>query len=401
MKTLKLGIIREGKTPPDERVPLTPDQAAQLNSREDVDVKVQRSPIRCFKDEAYEAGGLPLVNDIGGQDVLLGVKEVPIEELIPNRTYLFFSHTIKEQPYNRELLQAILKKDIHLIDYEVLTDEQGRRVIAFGRWAGIVGAHNGLWAYAQRSGSYQLKRAHEYGDFETMKNAYKEVKLPPMKIVLTGGGRVSGGAAEVLNAIGVERVDAETFAKGKFDKPVYVQLDADKLYHRKDGENFSFQHFFEHPGAYACDFSPYYSEADLMINGIFWDPEAPVFFTKADMSRDNFDIKVIADITCDIEGSVPSTIRPSTIDEPLYGFHTQKFEECDAFDQDAVTVMAIDNLPNELPRDASTAFGEQLVTHVIPELLKEDSDMIRRATIAQDGKLGPHFQYLRGYVKGS
>lgn len=401
MSTLKLGIIREGKTPPDSRVPLTPQQCAQLDDHDDIQVKVQKSPDRCYSNKEYEAAGVTLVDDITGQDVLLGVKEVPIKQLIPNRTYLFFSHTIKEQPYNRDLLRAVLEKDIKLIDYEVLTNDSGKRVIAFGRWAGIVGAHNALWAYGERSGQFKLKRAYEYGTYITLKQAYETVSLPPLKIVLTGGGRVSGGAVEVLEALGIERVEPDEFVQNGLGKPVYTQLDADKLYTRNDGGEFGFQHFFGNPELYNCDFSPYYAAADIMINGIFWDPAAPVFFTKADMAKSNFNLKVIADITCDIEGSVPSTIRPSTIDEPLYGFDKKAHQETDAFEEDAVTVMAVDNLPNELPRDASEAFGQQLTEYVIPELLQGESEMIARATITENGQLGKYFHYLQDFVKGN
>ncbi|MEM8528259.1 MAG: alanine dehydrogenase, partial [Bacteroidota bacterium] len=194
---MKIGIIREGKIPPDARVPLTPKQCRKIEANFPVDISVEPSENRVFKDEEYVKQEVTLSKDMENCEVLMGVKEVPIDNLIPNKTYFFFSHTIKEQVYNRELLQAILAKNIRLIDYEVLTDEKSRRLIAFGRFAGMVGAHNGLWTYGKRTGIFELKRMKDYKDYAEAKAFYKAVQFPPIKIVLTGTGRVGKGAAEV------------------------------------------------------------------------------------------------------------------------------------------------------------------------------------------------------------
>ncbi len=396
---MKLGIIREGKTPPDSRVPLTPKQCAQL-VKEGVDLVVQRSPGRCYTDEEYKAEGITLVDTVNDRDVVLGVKEVPIDQLIPSKKYFFFSHTIKAQPYNRDLLQAILAKNIHLHDWEVLTNDSGARVIAFGRFAGIVGAHNGMLTYGLRTGEFELEPAHETTDMEAMFNAYRTMQLPRMRVVVTGGGRVAGGSVETLEAMGVKRVDPADYLNNKYDHAIYTQLNSEDLYFRKDGSAFDLQHFYNNPADYDCDLSDYYRKSDVFVNAVYWDPAAPAYFSQEQMNEEDFRISVIADITCDIapEASVPSTIRPSTIDDPYYGFDPATGEEIEPFSKDGIDVMAIDNLPNELPRDASQAFGEQFMEFVLPELLKENSGMMERASIAINGKLGPHFQYLQDYV---
>ena len=398
---MKIGIIREGKVPSDARVPLIPPQCRSLMKKYDnVQIFVQPSPHRCFSDEEYERAHINLKEDLSNCDILFGVKEVPKNMLIPEKTYFFFSHTIKMQPYNRELLQEILRKRIRLIDYEVITDDKDNRLIAFGRFAGIVGAHNGLRAYGLRTGLYEMKPVHTFKDFNAIKEFYDTLTLPPMKIVLTGGGRVSRGAMEVLDYLKVRKVKPKEFLKKEFDHPVYVQLNTEDLYYRKEDKHFNAFDFYDHPEKYQIRFSPYLKVADIMMNGIYWDPKAPVFFSREQMAGPDFHIQTIADITCDIEGSIPSTVRPSTIMDPFYGFDPVQWQETEPFRQGAVDVMAVDNLPNELPRDASEAFGIMLMKYVWDELFKKQSDMLDRATIARDGRLTPKFEYLHDYVNG-
>lgn len=399
---MKIGIIREGKIPPDSRVPLTPEQCAEIIRDYPVDVVVEPFPGRCFPDELYGKLSVPLSGDLSGMDILMGVKEVPVQQLIPGKTYFFFSHTIKEQAHNRSLLRAILDKNIRLIDYEVLTDEHGRRLIAFGRFAGMVGAHNGIMAYGRRTGQYSLRRMKDCLDYAEATTVYRHLQLPPMKVVLTGSGRVGQGAARVLKDMGIRQASPESFLEETFAKPVFTQLECKHYAARKDGAPFSTRDFYKHPERYKSIFAPYYRVADVMINGIYWDKKAPAFFTKEEMRREDFNIQVIADVTCDIapDASIPSTLRPSTIDEPVYGYDPDTETETAPYQHRSVDVMAIDNLPNELPRDASQAFGRQFIAHVLPELLKEHSPMIDRATIAENGHLGPRFQYLEGFVRG-
>ena len=402
MKNLRLALIREDKVPIDRRVPITSEQAARIQQQFPyVQVFCQRSERRCFADQAYEQLGIQLVDDVSHCDILMGVKEVPIPNLIANKTYLFFSHTIKEQPYNRELLQTILQKNIRLIDYERLTDAQGNRVVAFGRFAGIVGAYNGLYTYGQKYGAYDIRRATDCFDMADMRKEFAKVKLPPIKIALTGGGRVAGGAIEVLEEVGIRRVSSPEYLSQTFDEPVYTQLDVTEYNRKPNGADFAKEEFYEHPERFEPGFLPYAKVTDMLIAGAFWDHRAPVLFRREDMLTDKFSIKVIADITCDIEGSIPSTKRPSTIANPVYDYDPAQNRVVDVPYQQPnyVSVMAVDNLPSELPRDASQAFGESLMQYVLPSLLGDaDPAIIRRATIAEQGKLTKDYQYLQNYV---
>ena len=403
MEKVKLGIIKEGKVPVDKRVPLTPIHAAEIKEKFDnVEVRCQSSNIRCFEDDEYRQNSIDVVNGVEDCDILMGVKEVPIQSLIPNKTYFFFSHTIKEQPYNRALLQAILKNNIRLIDYEVLTDSTGSRIVAFGRYAGIVGAYNGIWAYGQRYKLYDLRRAHECFDLEDLKSEYSKVALPPIKIAVTGGGRVSKGAIEVLNGMGIRRVSPTEFLENYFDEAVYCQLNSRDYNKPKAGGEFQRNEFYESPEKYEGDFLKYAQVADLLIAGAYWDPRAPVLFRREDVMKPDFKIRVIADITCDIEGSIPSTKKPCTIAEPLYDYNPSEDKlESPLSDEGNITVMAVDNLPCELPRNASEDFGRELVDNVLPHLFGNDAEeVIKRATITENGKLTTRYSYLQNYVDG-
>ncbi|MEQ8704271.1 MAG: NAD(P)-dependent oxidoreductase [Phaeodactylibacter sp.] len=400
---MKIGIIREGKIPPDSRVPLIPEQCAAIMGKyQGVDIVVQPAPGRCYPNEAYRHQNIKLTEDLNSCEVLMGVKEVPVSQLIPNKTYFFFSHTIKEQPYNRKLLQAVLKNNIRLIDYEVLTDERGRRLIAFGKFAGMVGAHNGIMAYGNRTGLFDLVRMKDCLDYAAARQVYKQMQWPAMKVVLTGTGRVGKGAALVLRDMGLKKVSPEEFLTQHYEEAVFTVLACADYAARKDGKPFQKQDFYQNPSAYKSIFAPYAKVADVMINGIYWDNEAPAFFSLGEMQEEDFNIQVIADVTCDIApvSSIPSTLRPSTIPDPVFGFDPAAGAESEPYQPDTVDMMTIDNLPNELPRDASKAFGQQFVEHILPELLKPHSKVIERATVAANGQLGPHFKYLKGYVEG-
>lgn len=418
MKPIKVGLIREEKVPVDRRVALTPQQAAYVQQTMGGKVYCQPSEHRCYTDQAYQEKGIEVVEDLSHCDILLGVKEVPIPTLMPGKTYLFFSHTIKKQAYNRKLLQAILQKNIRLIDYERLTDAKGKRIVAFGRFAGIVGAYNGLYTYGKKYDLYHIRRVKDCFDYQDLRKEYAKIELPAIKIALTGGGRVAKGAMEVLDGIGIKKVDAVQYLKETFREPVYTQLevtdynrkrevvataDASEVNHAHS-QPFSKQEFYRHPERFESGFTPYARATDLLIAGAYWDNRAPVLFHREDMLKDTFKIKVIADITCDIAGSIPSTKKPSTIAEPVYDYDAtfdqvvdQPFEN-----KQRVSVMAIDNLPSELPRDASKAFGEKLIKNVLLSLLGQDSEhIIRRATIAEHGRLTSDYHYLQDYVDGA
>ena len=400
---MKIGIIREGKIPADSRVPLTPEQCAFLNKTAELEIVVQASPHRCYSDKEYRENGVSFQEDLSDCDVLMGVKEVPIEQLVANKTYFFFSHTIKKQSYNRKLLQAIIQKNIKLLDYEVLTNEKGQRLIAFGKFAGMVGAHNGIMTYGMRTGDFQLKRMKDCHNYAEAKAIYKILKLPPIKIVLTGMGRVANGAAQVLADMNIEKVSPSDFLEKKYTYPVFTQLDCKDYAAAKNEEDFDLQDFFKNPKNYESIFTPYIQQSDIMINGIYWDNAAPAFFTKEEMKNEDFKIQVIADVTCDIApvASIPSTLRAATIANPVFGYDVMMEKETAPFQKGSVDMMTIDNLPNELPRDASEAFGDQFIEHIFEELLKpQKGGVIDRASVTKDGDLGEYFEYLRAYLEG-
>jgi len=401
---MKIGIIREEKNPPDSRVPLNPVQCRELMKRYPIEIVVAPSPTRCFKDEEYLAEGIKMQADLSDCEVLMGVKEVPPSALIADKIYFFFSHTIKEQPYNRHLLQTILKKNIQLIDYEVLTNDSGQRLIAFGVFAGMVGAHNGVMTYGRRTGNFHLARMNSFFDYATAKAAYVKMSLPNFRTVLTGTGRVASGAASVLGDMGIRQVAPADYLNKQYDEPVFTQLGCPDYVARKDGKDFDNTDFYQNPGEFKCIFLPYARRSDLMINGIYWDNAAPAFFSQEEMCQPDFRIKVIADVTCDIApvASIPATIKASTIADPIFGYDPLTGAEALPHQPGIIDMMTIDNLPNELPRDASTAFGQQFSDHIINALLeKENNPVIQRASITKNRKLGPYFDYLTKYVSNT
>jgi len=400
---MKIGIIKEGKTPPDKRVPLSPNQCQEIKQKyPQIDLVVQKSNIRKFKDEDYANAGIDLVDEVTDCDVLLGVKEVPIEDLIPNKKYFFFSHTFKKQPYNRKLLQAIIEKNIQLIDWETITNSNGQRLIAFGRFAGIVGCFNGLLGYGLKTNRYELKSAHLCEDRNEMEGELNKLDLPKnFKLVITGGGRVAGGAIEVLEKTNIKRVSPEDFLSTHFAEPVYTQLDVEDYVKRDDGAIFDIPAFFKNPSGHSSNFMRYAAVANVYVACHYWDNRSPFIFSREDVKNPNWNICLVADVSCDIDGPVATTLRPSTITDPFYGYHPQKEEEVDFKNEGSIGVMAVDNLPCELPKDASVSFGEMFIEHVLEPLLGNDpEDIIYRASETKDGQLTPHFEYLQDYLEG-
>ena len=400
----KLAIIREGKVPPDKRVPFTPEQAAALQEKfPNVKVKVQSSPIRAYKDEEYASLGLEVAEDVSDCDVMMGVKEVNIEDLIPNKKYFFFSHTFKKQPYNRKLLQAIIDKKIQLIDYEVLVNEKGTRVIGFGRYAGIVGCYNGFLTYGLKHNLYTLKPAHECDDYAELKEELKKVKLPAnTKIIATGFGRVGRGAKEIIDAIGIREVDTASFENDTFDEAVFTQMEAEEYTAREDGAPFDKSAFYKDGSNHKSTFPRFLGIADMYIACHYWGAKAPFIFTREDLKRDDLKLSVVADISCDIDGPVACTIRPSTIADPIYGYNPGSESEGDYMSSDNIAVMAVDNLPCELPKDASGHFGSVLTEKVMPSLFGNDETGIieRGSQTDLEGNLMPRFAYLEDYLAG-
>ena len=395
---LVIGLIKEGKIPADNRVALTPEQCKLINKSGKLKVVVQSSPHRCFSDKEYKRAGIEISDDLHNCDVLMGIKEVPVNMLIENKTYLFFSHTKKQQAFNQQLFHAMMDKKITLLDYECLEHEDGQRIIGFGFFAGVVGAHNGMMVYGKRSGNYELGRVFEVKDYRDLIHTYFGLKIPNIKIAVTGSGRVAHGIVEVMNLMGITEVEPDEYVEKKFSYPVYVQLKGHDLYTHRELKTYHREHFHEHPEEYRSRFLPYTHCTDILMNGIYWETSMPRLFEKEDID-DNFKIQVISDITDDSFGSVPINLGDQNIENPVYGVDRKNFEKKAAFLTENIDVIAVSNLPNELPRDASRYFGEQLLKFVLPELIKGGNEMTERAIMLKEGKLTEHFSYLSDYAR--
>lgn len=365
-----------------------------------VQIIVQPCKTRCYSDEEYRKAGISLQEDLSACDILLGIKEVPVDMLLEGKTYLFFSHTKKLQPYNRKLLKAIIAKKITLIDYECLEHEDGKRIIGFGFFAGIVGAHNGIMAYGRRTGSFELQKINAGNNFQQLIHTYFGLKLPNIKIAVTGSGRVAHGILEIMNLLGIHEVEPGEFLEREFSYPAYVHLKGNDLYQHKETGAYSREDFHANPQNYNCSFRNYLSQTDILMNGIYWDTNIPRLFEKEDMLSPDFRVQTIADITDDAFGSVPCNLGDSTIEDPVYGVDKITMEKTEPYIAGSVDVMAVGNLPNELPRDASRYFGEQLIKHVLKDLLEGNSAIIDRATITKEGKLTNLYSYMHDYAYG-
>ena len=396
---MKIGLIREGKTPSDNRVALTPAQCKSIqDNNPGIKIVVETSPDRCYTDKEYEEAGIEIKIDISDCDILLGIKEVPLDMLIENKTYFFFSHTKKMQPYNQALLQEIIKKNITLIDYECLEHEDGTRILGFGFFAGVVCAHNGMLAYGERTGEFSLGKVNSSKNLQYLIHTYFGLKIPNIKIALTGSGRVSHGLLEVTSLLGIHEVEPEDYLNKEFNYPVYVHLKGANLYEDENG-NYLREDFHAHPSKYKCKFQKYISQTDILMNGIYWDKDIPRLFEIEDIARPDFRIQTIADVTDDMHGSVPCNLGDSTIDDPVYGVDKITFEKTPPYLPGSVDVMAVGNLPNELPRDASSYFGEQLIKFVLPDLIKGDSKIIDHATIVKKGELNTPYLYMKKFAE--
>jgi len=399
---MKFGIIKERKNPPDRRVVFSPNELAKLKQTyHDAVVEVESSDIRIFSDVQYKSMGIAVTDDVSGSDVLFGVKEVPVENLIPNKAYFFFSHTIKKQPYNQKLLKAILEKNIDLYDHETIVDDQNRRLIGFGKYAGMVGVYNGIRAFGIKFELFKLPKAETLAGKDALIMHLKRLNLPALKFVLTGTGKVGSGAKEILDAIKVKEITIENYLTKNYAQPVYVQLDVLEYNKRIDGEVIDFRDFVAHPDEYVSDFEKFTKVTDIYFAGHFYATGAPMILTREMLNASDCKLKVVADISCDVKGPIACTLRSSTIEEPIYGYFPLEDREVEVFHPAAVVVMAVDNLPCEIPKDASEGFGEQFMEHVIPAFFNGDKDgILQRAKITENGKLTERFAYLQDYVDG-
>ncbi len=399
---MKIGIIKERKNPPDKRVVFSPVACKELLDKfPGLEIKVESSDVRIFKDAEYEKLGIEVSDDVSDCDVMLGVKEVPLDSLIPNKKYFFFSHTIKKQPYNRKLLKAIVEKNIELYDHETIVKRSGARLIGFGRYAGLVGAYNGFRALGLRDKLFNLPKVETLRDLDEVKGELDKITLPNIKILLSGTGKVALGAKEILDHLNIKEVTDALYLTAKFTEPVYCLVDVMEYNKRTDGKVGDKWEFYKDPSGYESNFMPYAKETDFFIAGHFYGDGAPYLFTREDAKSKDFNINLVADVSCDIDGPVASTIRPSTIADPFYGYDAKTEREVNFDTEGAITVMAVDNLPCELPKDASEGFGEMFMQHVIPAFFDNDaSGILKRAKMTGNNSLTERFAYLQDYLDG-
>ena len=396
---MKIGIIKEYKNPPDKRVVFSPKKCVEIvNKFPEIKFLVESSDIRSFSDREYQSLGIEVVQDLSECDVLMGVKEVPIEKLISGKKYFFFSHTIKKQPYNKKLLQKILELNIDLYDHETIVDKSNNRLIGFGYYAGVIGAYNGLRTYGLKKDLFKMTKAVDLKDRVEFDKILKTIELPNIKILLSGTGRVGGGTKEVLDFLKIKQVSPRDFIDKNFDEPVYTNIDVLDYNYSSSIDN-SISNFYNYPEKFISTFSKFFSVTDIFFAGHYHNPKAPKLITLDDMKKNSFNIDVVADISCDIDGPIACTIRPSTINDPIFGFHKSNSIECDFLDPDAIAVMAVDNLPCELPRDSSEMFGDMFLKYVIPSFFNDDKDdILKKSQMTLNGQLTPRFEYLSDYV---
>ena len=397
---MKIGIIKECKTPSDKRVVFTPSKClAAKKLYPEVEFLIQSSDVRCYSDKEYSDLGFSVVDDVSSADVLIGVKEVPIDKLIANKKYFFFSHTIKKQPYNKNLLLSILHNNIELFDHETIVDKNNNRLIGFGYYAGVVGAYNAFRALGLKNDSFILPKASELKDRKELNAELLKISIPDMKIVLTGKGRVGSGAKEILDFLQIKEVSISDYLNKSFEEAVYIQIDVLNYNNRIDNQTLDRFDFYKNPSEYKSTFNKFSSTSDMFIAGHYYDKNAPNLITLEDVNLDDFKIKLIADISCDINGPIVSTIRSSTIKDPIYGYDPISNKEVDYNQAGAITVMAVDNLPCELPRDASESFGEMFITDVLPSFFNEDKDgVLQRSKMTSKGELTDKFSYLSDFI---
>ena len=399
-----IGIIRESRND-ENRTPLVPEHIKKYKeSNPNINFIIQPSNSRCFSDEEYELCGAKINENLNECSIIFGVKEIDPNILINNRTYLFFSHTFKInkqqkniEKHKKDLLLSILNKKITLIDYENIRGKNGTRCLGFGRFAGIVGCYNTLNLLLRVLGKQSLASAYKIDDYERLVLNLKNLYFPKTKILVTGDGRVAKGVIELLNLTNIKAVSKKDCLEKKFDQPIFCNLETKDYVTNNSSTNFNLEHFINNPQDYSSSALKYLKETDILISAHYWDPSSPKIFENEDLKVLQ-NLKIVGDITCDINGSVPTTIRSTTIEEPNYWIERYTLKEIDE-NNDGIAVMAVDNLPSELPRESSTEFSEGIIKEVLPFLLKEDDGRILNGTITTDGSFLEKYNYLNDYIR--
>ena len=395
---IKIGIIKEYKIPNDFRTPFTPLQADEINKLKEYLIVCQSSEIRCFDDKEYNDRSVNVVNNLNDCDIIFGIKEVPKEKLIPNKTYFMFSHTIKKQLYNQLLLKEIINKKIRLIDYECLAT-RGKRIVAFGKYAGIAGAYNSLMCYGKKYDIFNLDRLDCFKDTNDLYKFTSSFKFKgQIRILIIGDGRVAQGAVELLKSFKIIEVNINDYINKNYNQPVYCQLGVKDYMKRKDGKSFEEIEYFNNPESFVSNYQIFSGVTNILINAAFWDPKSPKLFEE-DNIDEKFSATVIGDISCDIDGAIPCTKMASTIKNPFFDYCIEHREIAKPFSKkNNITIMSIDNLPSELPRDSSMFFGKIIKDKILPILKNDENKIIENATITKDGKLTENYKYLSDYV---
>ncbi|MHA1967033.1 MAG: bifunctional lysine ketoglutarate reductase /saccharopine dehydrogenase family protein [Candidatus Hodarchaeales archaeon] len=435
----KIGIRLEDKNKWETRTPIIPNHVKDLVEKESLDLIVQKSPIRSFPDSEYEIAGARIANDLSDANIIFAIKEIPIPLLESNKTYLFFSHTIKGQRQNMPMLKKILDLKATLIDYEKIVNEKGFRLIFFGNYAGLAGMNQTLWGYGQRVKAslgidtpfLKLKHTYQYSGLDELKSAVSEVGkdisenglprvLVPLVVGFAGYGNVSKGAQSVLDLLPVieieppELSDFFIFKEDEFSSNhVYkVVFKEEHMVKRVEGE-FDLQDYYKHGlEKYAGVFEEYIQYLSILMNGIFWSEKYPRLLSKKhakDMFESKIEVRlqVIGDISCDVEGGIEPTLMVTEPDNPIFIYNPFTEETSKGFEGEGLAIMAVDNLPCELPLESSTNFSTTLIPF-IPEIAQADyskpfsdlnlSPVIKNAVITHQGELTPSYSYLQEYL---
>ncbi len=430
-----VGVRREEKSEWERRVPIIPKDARRLQDEYDIEVWVQPSPIRVFSDDAYREEGITIEEDLSPCPVVFGVKEMPPGLFERGHTYVFFAHVIKGQPYNMPMLKRLLDQGCQLIDYETVTDEQGRRLIFFGHHAGLAGMIDTLWALGQRLNSEgianpfaDLRQTHEYDDLEEARAAVSALgrhiaqhglpgPITPLVCGFAGYGNVFGGANEIFELLPVEEIEPgqvadvaqHSDARNVMYKVVFREEDTVEPISPRD--EFELQDYYDHPAKYRSRFKDYLPYLTLLVNCVYWEQKYPRLVTKEDL-RELYVVKqprlrVIGDISCDIEGAIEATVKSTDPGNPVYVYDPFEDRAVDGVSGRGPVILAVDILPSELPREASTYFSSVLMDHV-PAIVRanysapfDELDLppeIKRALIVHQGDLTPDYRYLEEHL---
>ncbi len=431
----KVGIRYEDKYVMERRIALVPDHVKQLIEK-GIDIEVVRSSKRIFNDDEFKDAGADIVDEVTDSQVVLGVKEMPIGYFKEGKAYIFFSHTIKGQSYNMPLLKNMMDSKITLIDYEKIADESGKRLIFFGRFAGLAGMINSLWSLGQRwnvqgleNCFLKIKQTHKYNSLVEAKAVIKEVgdfiaenglpqSVSPLVVGITGYGNVANGAKEILDLLPIEEISPDELIELKnrkdiSNKKVYVVVFKEEHLSKplEEGKDFDLQEYYNHPERFESQFEQYIPHMTILMNCMYWDDNYPRIVTKEYLkglfADGNPKLSVVGDVTCDPDGSIECTHKGTEIEDPVFVYNPATGEPTMGFNGDGLLIMAVDILPSELPRESSQTFSDALIGFM-PKIASadynnsfEDLDIpaeIKRATILHKGELTPDYKYLEEYL---